>query len=147
MIENKTFVDVNRDEILRKLALDMLATQAPPVSTAIYAAAIPRYFNTQVLAVILSVPYDRADNLNQELQRLPFIQPYGQSNYTVYDAIRAGILQEWCKPNHKSEYLNINNRLAQYYHEICDSDPISSRGERTEAIYHQIVVDEKNGFL
>src|SRR5689334_5265475 len=97
-----------RNQILLKLALQVLDSVPLELSRAAYASAIPRYFDADVLSVALLSPQDESKQLYSQICPLPFVQQYDESHHTIFDAIRVGILERWRNSN-LNEYRLINN--------------------------------------
>ena len=70
-----------------------LAPLLPEVQVAVTAAAIPRWFNAELLAVMLAVDADQADQLYAELQRLPFVEVFAERGHNIHDSTRKLLCQ------------------------------------------------------
>jgi hypothetical protein len=133
------------ESIFKQLTLDALRNLPEAMREAICAAAIPRHFNGEILQVLLATETNQAVDLYRQLQQLPFVQPYGENEHTIFPFVRNVVLQQWV--SNPPKYVEYNERLASFYHQKCGLDEKWPRVDRIEAIYHDIAVDESIGFI
>lgn len=131
--------------IFRQITLDALRILPEISREAVFAASISRHFGSQILQVLLSLDENRVADVYEQLKLLPFVQPYGQNEHTIFPFVRNIVLQQWI--GNQLKYKEYNQRLVSYYQNLCGPGENWPIGERLEIIYHQIAVDENDGFL
>jgi len=97
-----------------------------------WVAAIPHWFNADVLAVLLPDLSSQAAGLYAQLQSLAFVEPYQGRGHNVHELTREIILTLWWNTR-RDEYRQISGR-AETYFAAQDDD-----GAHVEAAYHSIV--------
>src|SRR5262245_53666945 len=95
---NTSIKNPDRDHILRELTFDWLSSHSNPLSDAISTSSIPRYFNPDILRIIFSINEADANNLYQQMLSVPFVQPFDEGSCTIFDSIRAILLDDWRNP-------------------------------------------------
>lgn len=133
------------------LAMTLIETQPSDIREAIVAAAVPHWFDAEILAELLSPAPTNADrakfsdiycairNLN-----LPFIQPFGENSLTLHNLTRSGIREHLFK-NEKECFKEYSCRIATYFlnvsfHDDDRDEAIKKEAQyRVESIYHQLV--------
>ena len=79
-----------------------------------YAAAIPHWFDTEILAALQPDLKDRAVQLYADLQRLPFVEPFQGRGHNVHELTRRLMLaQLW--QTQRNEYVKLSGRAAEYF--------------------------------
>lgn len=132
-------------EVYQQLILDTLPLLPEDQREALRVAAIPRYFYSENLAAVLSLPANKASALYKQLQSIPFVQPYGDDSHLVFEVVRNFILQDWVSTG-SEEYLEHNKKLVHYYQQRADRSSAYFCAERVEAIYHQLAINKELGF-
>ena len=101
---------------------------------AIWAAAVPHWFDAEILAELLGRPVTDGAALYADLQTLPFVEPFeARGGHNIHALIRTIILDRlWSE--RRSEYIFLSTRAASYF---------SRRDEphwQTERAYHRLNV-------
>lgn len=125
----------------------LLTTVAPERAEVVRAAAIPRRFNQELLAVL--VPRLAEEDLGARLDnlcRFAFIGNAGDS-CVVHDEARRVLLGDWMRPENRALFREINARLRAFYEPASRSDPIHELGEAgVDFVLHGIGADTDEGF-
>jgi len=106
------------------------------VRRAAWAAAVPHWFDADVLAALLDEPSGKT--LYQQLQALPFVETYAEHGHNVHELTRRVMLDDWWRTR-REEYLLLSTRAADYF---------AARPEpewQIEATYHRLVANPDAG--
>lgn len=131
----KATTDVEKNWIITEA---LLSTLPSSLSEAILGVAVVHWFDESILGVLLEIAPDKVRQLYLNLQRLAFIQTFGQLGYTIHDLTRSGILAHLASGD-LERFQIYSQRAYHYFHEIPDSQ------NQVEAIYHQLVTDHIGG--
>ncbi|AFY33753.1 Tetratricopeptide TPR_2 repeat-containing protein [Calothrix sp. PCC 7507] len=117
------------ENLLKTLPLDLF--------TAVWAVAIPHWFNAEILAALCPQFQDEATELYQELQKLSFVEVFPEQGHNIHALTRKLLLEElW---NHKrDEFLIFSARATEYFSQ--QTTPESN----IEWLYHLVVSDTAN---
>lgn len=113
-----------------------LINQLPPeLSQAVWAAAIPHWFNAEILASLLPEYIDLIEKLYSQLQNLPFVEPFLGRGFNIHEVPRRLILQYLWKERH-DEFINLSMHAANYF-----AQQKGNLSAATEQIYHIWIID------
>ena len=96
----------------------------------VWVAAIPHWFNAEILAALLLVDTEASEKLYTRLQELPFVEPFLGKGFNVHDVIRRLLLQHLWLERHE-EFKILSMRAADYFSRKDDAPD-----EIMEYIYH-----------
>ncbi|MEH2357662.1 MAG: hypothetical protein V7K28_31465, partial [Nostoc sp.] len=113
----------------------LLSTLSPDLATAAYAAAVPHWFNADILAALRPELQTQSSQLYTELQALPFVEEFPGRGHNVHDLTRRLMLKH-LRHEHQDEFITLSQRAAEYFGST-NSEPES----QIEWLYHLIVVD------
>ncbi|MBD1916680.1 MULTISPECIES: tetratricopeptide repeat protein [Cyanophyceae] len=114
----------------------LLETLSPEMQLAVWAAAIPHWFNSDILLELRPEIAGQAENLCNQLQGLSFIELFPGRGHNIHDLTREAMLSKLWKSN-QSEYLKLSIRAANYFSKQIDEYC------KIESIYH-LVVSERD---
>lgn len=103
------------------------------VQQAIFATAVPHWFNSEVVSALLKVSLQSAKVIYQELRSLHFVQPFGESKHTYHDLTREAILRYAVLDTDKKIFAR---RAYNFFNSFEEED------YQIEALYHFLQVDE-----
>src|SRR5262245_18492844 len=87
-------VAAQRDEELEWLAMQFsLDSLAPEVHEAVWAAAIPHWFDVHFLVALLDKPETETLSIFKQLLALSFIEPFQDRGYNIHERSRSLLLQ------------------------------------------------------
>jgi tetratricopeptide (TPR) repeat protein len=132
--------DKERDWLVMKFSLDALD---PEVREAVWAAAIPRWFDRAFLAEVLNRGIDENFERNfEKLLSLPFVEVFQGRGYNVHERSRNLLLNRlWA--DDASHYRELNKRAANYCGRQVQSDILW----RVALLYHLLLSDENRGVV
>lgn len=99
----------------------------------LWAAAIPHFFDANVLAALRPELADEAEGLFTELQTLTFVEDFPGQGYNVHELTR-GVLLSRLWEHHQEEFLMLSRRAADYFFKVGTSPE-----EDVEFCYHEIL--------
>jgi tetratricopeptide (TPR) repeat protein len=97
------------------ITLDLLHNLPPALQAAAWAAAIPHWFNADILAALLEQPVSVCVPLYSDLQQLPFVEPFqARDGCNIHAMTRAAMLDHlWHERS--DEYRRLSRRAAEYF--------------------------------
>jgi len=129
--------DEEREWLVMQLSL---ANMAAPLRQAVWAAAIPHWFDAGFLAALLDEEDEQAYELYQALQVPSFVEPFPGRGYNLHERSRALLLQKlWGEE--RERYRELSRRAAAY----CARQDQADTGWRVETVYHLLVADPDRG--
>ena len=118
----------------------VLATHRPELRAALEAAAIPHWFNHQILGILLRLGDSEVAASFETLTSLPFVERYGDGvNYNVHESTRLAIRRR-LESQEPERLVTLSLAAAALW---PDEDPRS----RVENLYHRIVANQKDASL
>jgi tetratricopeptide (TPR) repeat protein len=117
---------------------DLLESVSPLLRAASWAAAIPHWFDSDVLSALLKVSLEEAEALYADLQGLPFVEPFPDRGHNVHELTRGAMLTDWWTTR-RDEYRTLSAHVAEFF---------SRREEpewQVERAYHLLIADEDKG--
>ncbi|MGF2011894.1 tetratricopeptide repeat protein [Nostoc sp. DedVER01b] len=122
----------------------LLSTLSPELASAAYAAAVPHWFNADILAALRPELQAQSSQLYTELQTLPFVEEFFGRGHNVHDLTRNLMLKHlWHE--HQDEFLTLSQRAAEYFFSSNERQKTITEQPETqiEWLYHLIVVDRE----
>jgi len=127
-------IDSEMIELTRQFA----ASLPVELADALRAAAVPHWFDSQILSVISGTPISLALDLCHKLQQLPIVQPWAGNKHSVHELTRQAILVDlWDEQTYL--YRLWSRRAASYFANRADNR------DRIEGIYHLLLGDPEQG--
>jgi cellulose synthase/poly-beta-1,6-N-acetylglucosamine synthase-like glycosyltransferase len=120
----------------------LLASLPAELAKMAWAAAIPHWFNADILAALHPELAPQAKDLYTQLQSLPFVEPFERHGHNIHELVRQLILAHLWKDHHE-EFVAISQRAADYFSKIIhqSADPQT----HIERIYHLLIADPEAG--
>jgi tetratricopeptide (TPR) repeat protein len=129
--------DEEREWVVMQFSLDSLA---PEIREAVWAAAIPHWFDANFLAALLGKSEAETLPIFKQLLALSFIEPFQEWGYNIHERSRSLLLQRlW--HHDQPRYRQFAQRAANY----CSNQDQSDTGWRIEYIYHLLIADPEQG--
>ena len=117
----------------------LLDSLPPALRQAAWAAAVPHWFDADILAALLQRPAGECAALYAELQNLPFVEPFeARRGHNVHEVTRAALLDHLWRER-RDEYRTLSARAADYF---ARRDEPEWQIERT---YHLLVSEPERG--
>jgi len=117
---------------------DLLNTLSPDLRSLTWAAAIPHWFDADILAALRPELKDRATQLYADLQTLPFVEVFPERGHNIHELTRRLMLDHLWRDN-PDEFRALSARAAEFF---AGTDEIS---RQVESIYHLIVAEPEKG--
>jgi tetratricopeptide (TPR) repeat protein len=122
--------DEEREWLVMQFSLDNLP---PATREAVWAAAIPHWFDADFLAALLDEPGFGFENL----VALSFVEPFPGRGYNLHEGSRALLLRRLWEED-AGRYRELSQRAAAY----CGGQDQTDTGWRVETVYHQLLGGE-----
>jgi uncharacterized protein YjbI with pentapeptide repeats len=103
--------DEERALILTK---DLISTLTPGLQSMVWAAAVPRWFNAEILAALRPEWADQAETLYQDLQDLSFIEVFPDRGHNVHERTRHPMLN-YLVHERPDEFRNLVARAKDFF--------------------------------
>jgi len=104
----------------------------------LWAAAIPHFFDAQVLAALRPELADEVETIYESLQALTFVEEFPGHGHNIHELTREVLLSQLWQQN-RAELLLLSERAANYFFEKK-----ASPEEDVEFCYHEILGEEEN---
>ncbi len=125
-----------RDWLLTEWSLEQLSG---PLRAAVWAAAIPHWFDLELLAALLDQPAAEVEGLMPELTALPYVEPYRDRGHNVHENTRETLLDRlWVTD--RPRYRELSRRAAEH----CAKDS-GKPGNLVEWVYHLLIAEPDKG--
>jgi tetratricopeptide (TPR) repeat protein len=144
------------------LTWSLLESFPEDLREATVAAAIPHWFDAQILSALLPDRADEAEALYRELQRQHFVEPYAGRGQTLHELTRQAILARLWR-NDPDHYRALSERAWRFFSDQAERRPVPSTMSRVlgklssrfatptepdpatdiEALYHWLAADEE----
>jgi hypothetical protein len=128
-----------RDRLLAEATREFLKRLPPSLAEAVWAAAVPHWFDGEILARTLGIPEEDAAARYARLQEMPFVQPVAGRGYAVHELTRRLLLDDLWRD--RREAFRAWSRRAAEAFESRPDDP----DFLLESIYHWLVADPDRG--
>jgi tetratricopeptide (TPR) repeat protein len=124
--------------IITELLLNAYPTT---IRQSVIAAAVPHWFTAEILAALLDLSMEEAEERYVALQQLSIVQPFGDLGHTLHDLTRSGILA-YLASNAPEELRNYSQRAQRSFtRRDTEQDPQIL----VESIYHQLLLNASEG--
>ncbi|MBW4645474.1 MAG: DUF3539 family protein [Goleter apudmare HA4340-LM2] len=123
--------DVERSWIVTQ---ELLNTLAPDLSTAVWAVAVPHWFNAEILAALCPQFQGTTAQLYTELQKLSFVEVFPEHGHNIHQLTRKLILKALWSSN-RDEFLTLSARANEYFFQQYQPS------DKIEWLYHLITID------
>jgi hypothetical protein len=110
----------------------LLETLSPRVGKAAWAAAIPHWFNQDVLRILVPELDEEIEAVYAYLQGLAFVENYQGRGHNIHELTRKVILMLWWNER-RSEYRELSKSAERYFRQQEDLEGM------VEAAYHLLV--------
>jgi tetratricopeptide (TPR) repeat protein len=116
------------------ILLELQMSQMPDdLVSMLWAAAIPHFFDANILAALRPELAEQADKLYEKLKTLTFVEEFPKQGYNIHELTRNVLLNQLWQQD-KDEFLRLSQRAADYFF----SEKMSSE-EGVEFCYHEIL--------
>ena len=119
----------DRPWLLMESVLESLSVE---LRWAVWAMAVPHWFDAEILAVLCPELAIDAERLYEELQALSFVERFGDRGFNVHEATRTLLLDRFWQ-DRPEEFKAISQRAADYFANDEDNP--------AEWLYHKAVVE------
>jgi hypothetical protein len=113
-----------------------------PVREAVWAAAIPHWFDANFLGALMNESEATVLPLLKNLVSLPFVEVFPGRGYNIHSASRELLLKRLWK-NNRMRYREISRRAADF----CLRQDQADTGWRAETIYHLLIARPEEGTI
>ena len=117
---------------------NLLESLPEDVATALWAVAIPHWFDGEILAALCPELADRADDIYRQLQELPCVEVFPERGHNVHELTRNQLLDRLWEDN-PERFRELSDRAGAYF----------VKGDKSETqiewIYHLVVSDPNRG--
>ncbi|MDF5730958.1 MAG: hypothetical protein PUP92_23855 [Rhizonema sp. PD38] len=122
----------------------LLSTLSPELTAAVWAVAIPHWFNVDILAALRPELQTQASQLYEELLTLPFVEVFPERGYNVHELTRRMMLDRLWHED-RDEFITLSERAAEYFSKSNErKGSITAQPEtQIEWLYHLVVVDSE----
>ena len=115
----------------------LLDTLPQDLTSLVWAASIPHWFNTQILTALRPELADKVELLYYQLQSLPFVEPYAQRGHNIHELTRQLMLRKLWNER-PQEYVLLSKRVSDYLSSQKQDSEIA-----IEYFYNLLVVDSQ----
>jgi Tfp pilus assembly protein PilE len=130
----QAFTEDERSWIVTESLIETLSLDAQRL---IWSAAIPHWFNLEILTVLHPELEEKIDELYLELQKLSFVDIFPGRGHSIHERTRKAILKHFYGQR-EQEYLRISAKLVSYF-DREDTEP----SLQIEQLYHLVVVNSE----
>jgi tetratricopeptide (TPR) repeat protein len=122
-----------KDWLLAELSLSVLS---PELRAMVLAAAVPHWFDANILAALQPDLAQQAEALYLELQHLPFVEGFADRGHNIHERTRKAMLKHLWETDEQA-FKQFSQRLVDYFG--------VENPNRIEQIYHAVVADFEAG--
>ena len=122
--------ETERQWILLELQMSQMSGE---LVSMLWAAAIPHFFDANILAALRPELAEQAEKLYENLKALTFVEKFPKQGYNIHELTRNVLLNQLWQQN-KDEFLSLSQRAADYFF----AEKMSSE-EDIEFCYHEIL--------
>ena len=109
--------------------------------------AVPHQFNAEILQVLVpGLDQSAAEERCLEFAHNPSVRSYGGRLFAVVKDWRERLFDEWLKPDKRTEFVEVNKRLVDYFSNGADDESVDADSRRLNKVFHLIGVDINEGF-
>ncbi len=114
------------------LTESVLESLSPELRRAVWAVAVPHWFDGEILAALCPELAEQAEELYTELQALSFVERFGERGHNVHEATRKMLLDKLWQ-DRPEEFRSVSKLAADYFEK--------DETNRAEWLYHKAVVE------
>jgi tetratricopeptide (TPR) repeat protein len=129
--------DDERGEIVLQFSLESLDSG---LRDAVRAAAIPHWFDVELLAALLDKSKTETLPIFEQLLSLSIVEPFQGRGYNIHERTRS-LLLKLLWQNDRDYYIKLSQRVANY----CYGQDKLDTGWRIETIYHLLIANPNKG--
>jgi tetratricopeptide (TPR) repeat protein len=122
-----------KDWLLAELSLSVLS---PELRVMALAAAVPHWFDANILVALQPDLARQAEALYLELQHLPFVEGFADRGHNIHERTRKAMLKHLWKTDEQA-FKQFSQRLVDYFD--------AENPNRIEQIYHAVMADFEAG--
>ena len=122
-----------KDWLLAELSLSVLS---PELRAMALAAAVPHWFDANILAALQPDLAQQTEALYLELQHLPFVEVFPDRGYNIHERTRKAMLKHQWETDEEA-FKQFSQRLVDYFG--------AENTNRIEQIYHAVAADFEAG--
>ncbi|MBD0312611.1 MAG: hypothetical protein ICV86_06910, partial [Microcoleus sp. T3-bin5] len=122
-----------KDWLLAELSLSVLS---PELRAMALPAAVPHWFDANILAALQPDLAQQAEALYLELQHLPFVEGFADRGHNIHERTRKAMLKHLWETDEEA-FKQFSQRLVDYFG--------AENTNRIEQIYHALVADFEAG--
>lgn len=122
-----------KDWLLAELSLSVLS---PELRAMALAAAVPHWFDANILVALQPDLARQAEALYLELQHLPFVEGFADRGHNIHERTRKAMLKHLWETDEEA-FKQFSQRLVDYFG--------AENPNRIEQIYHAVVADFEAG--
>jgi tetratricopeptide (TPR) repeat protein len=128
-----------RDRLLAEATREFLKRLPPSLAEAVWAAAVPHWFDGEILARTLGIPEEDAAARYARLQEMSFVQPVAGRGHAVHELTRRLLLDDLWR-DRQEVFRAWSYRAAEAFESRPDDPDFL-----LESIYHWLVADPDRG--
>jgi tetratricopeptide (TPR) repeat protein len=117
---------------------NLLESLPEDLATALWAMAIPHWFNAEILAALCPELTEQAENLYRQLQEFSFVEMFAERGHNVHELTRNQLLDRLWKEN-PEWFRYLSSKAAAYF---ANTDKAESQ---IEWIYHLVIASPVTG--
>ena len=110
------------------------------VQRAVFAAAIPHWFNKEILRTLLPDMAEEIDIIYDKLKSLPFTEPYQGRGSNIHETTRNFILNNLWE-NNLDLYKSLSQNASEYF--LAEFEKNKDKQVRIEQIYHAVIAESE----
>lgn len=106
--------ETERQWILLELQMNQMPDE---LVSMLWAAAVPHFFNTEMLRALRPELADEAEKLYQDLEKLTFVEEFPGQGLSIHELTREVLLNQLWQQNQR-EFLELSKRAADYLFKV-----------------------------
>ena len=127
------------DEERSWIATESLLESLPEdVESALWAVAIPHWFDAEILAALCPELADRADEIYRQLQDLSCVEVFPERGHNVHELTRNQLLDR-LRQHNPERFRDLSGKAAEYFANVDNQE------FKIEWIYHLMATREDRG--
>ena len=130
----------NDDERSWLVTQNLLNSLPENVQRAVFAAAIPHWFNKEILVALLPDIFEEISSIYSKIQSFPFTEPYQGRGSNIHETTRKFILDYLWK-NNLDLYKSFSQSASKYF--LAEFERNKDKQIRIEQIYHTVIAESK----
>ncbi len=115
----------------------LLHTLSPELQSAVWAVAIPHWFDAEILAALRPELADQAEDLYSQLQQLSFVEVFPGRGHNIHERTRKAMLERLWQSS-QSQYIELSEKAAQHFSNQAETY------QKLEGMYHLAIAEKDN---